>query len=226
MNGERRFLAREYGDGDEVMALVVGLTGEVDQLDHAAAYLAATGRGAVVYQYPSGVLLDGDPTQLPQLVDTLSEDFAQRSSGHRVRLGGVSLGGAIAAGMQNNIHSQDFEPGMFAATGINLGELVKSQPWFRMLIAATPRQDIRSAFRHHSLDELNEVWHSINTPPTTPFTIALGGLDRVVPYRKLRRKVAHWQASNSGINALHLPRLTHGGTIRWFNENCARLLER
>jgi hypothetical protein len=225
MSAEHAFRAKEYGDGEEIVALVTGFAGNVNQLDQAARDLARTGRGAVVYAYHTGVLLEGDPTQLPTLIDEISDDFAERATSRAyLRFCGVSLGGPIAAGMQKKFAEQNPRPGLYAATGTNLAELVTRHSWFRLLIAATHRKDLHRLYKGYTLDELNAAWSDVHTPPATPFSIVLGGLDRVVHYRKTSSKIASWQATNPGIQSLHLPRLGHNGTIRWFNNNCTELI--
>jgi hypothetical protein len=226
MSAGAAFRATEYGSGNaEAVALVAGFAGETLQLDVAARSLAAIGRDTVLYTYHPDVLLAGDPDQLPQLAASLGEDFQARTADHiRRRFGGVSLGGAIASNMQKECPNP--EPGVYAATGTDAADLVMRDALFRAIVLVTHRTDVRKAFtsKGHTIDDLREAWSEIHTPPATAFSLALGGLDRIVKYRHMRAKVAAWQEGNPSIRTHVLPRLGHNATIRWFNNNCASLI--
>jgi hypothetical protein len=220
--------AAEYGSGNgsEAVALVAGFDGKTDTLDHAARDLTAAGCDVVVYQYAPEVLLDGQPEHLPNLIRTLSTDFQQRTADYpRRRYGGVSLGGAIAASMQKN---EAFpEPGLYAATGIDAAALVMNNRLFRAMVRAIHRINIRRAFEAngHTLPGLQELWQDVHTPPTTAFTLALGGLDRIVRPREIIPIVTTWRKNNDGVRIISNPWLGHNGTIKWFNSNIRSMLE-
>lgn len=209
------------------MALVTGFAGNVMQLDQAARDLAGMGRDVVVYDYPPDVLLSGDGEQLPRLIDDLSEDFQERAAGHeKLRLGGVSLGGAVAAGMQKQC--TDPEPGLYAATGTNPAELVLKHELFGAIVRKVHGVDIRRAFstKGYTLDVLQESWRDINRPPDTGFSITLGAMDYIIPYHRIKSRIANWRQTNPEIRTHYLWRQGHGGTIKWFNAHCAELLSR
>jgi hypothetical protein len=229
MKGQDAFRAEEYGSGNglEAVALVTGFGGNTGQLDKAAKDLTYLGRDVVVYDYAPEVLLDGEGERLPQLIDTIYTDFQKRTTTHtKQRFGGVSLGGAIAAGMQKQ--HPDPEPGLFAATGTNAAELIMRNRLFGALVRRHYGVDIRQAYMEHdhTLDSLKELWQGVNSLPDTAFSLTLGGLDYVIPYRRTMTKVANWRARNPDIQTHHLPRRGHTGTIKWFNDHCAALLER
>lgn len=228
MNGEVPYKAYEYGtgDSDEAVALVTGLAGPISDLEQAAVDLVSTGKDVVVYTYHPRILLAGEGSLLPDFIETLHDDFLARATDHpQHRFGGVSLGGAIACGMQKK-HVNP-EHGLYAATGINAADLVMRQQLFRALILATHRIDIRRAFEKngHSLNDLQERWQHIQAPPTTPFTVALGGMDYIVQQRKMVRQLKEWQKTNEHIRVVHKPWLGHNGTIKWFNAHVTELLE-
>ena len=228
MNGEVPYKAHEYGNGDgkEAIALVAGFAGPVGDLEQAAVDLARSGRDTIVYTYDKRILLAGESHLLPDFIETLHQDFNARTTEYaHHRYGGVSLGGAIAAGMQKK--DSDPEHGLYAATGINAAELVLRHQLFRALIMAVHRIDIRKTFEKngHTLDDLKETWHHIHTAPTTPFSIALGGLDYIVQRRKMARQLDDWHKTNSGIHVIHKPWLGHNGTIKWFNAHATELID-
>lgn len=228
MSGEVPYKAHEYGDGnsDEIVALVAGFNGPVDNLEKAATDLVQSGRDAIVYTYHPRILLAGHGHLLPEFIDTLHEDFITRTSEYsRRRYGGVSLGGAIAVGMQKK--DTDPEHGLYAATGINAAELIMKQCVFRALILATHRIDVQRAFERngHTLESLSNQWQYVNVPPVTPFTVVLGGMDYVIQKRKIARELKIWHETNNNITVIHKPLLGHNGTIKWFNNNVMKLIE-
>lgn len=227
MNGEVPYKAHEYGNGSgtEVVALVAGFNGPIKDLEQAAIDLTNTGRDAVVYTYDKRILLAGESHLLPDFIETLHKDFAGRTADYsRHRYGGVSLGGAIATGMQKKDDRP--EHGLYAATGIDAAELVMKHKLFRGLIMATHCIDIRKQFEKngHTLDDLKEQWQHIQVPPSTSFTVALGGLDYIVQQRKMVRHLKEWGKTNNTIKVIHKPWLGHNGTIKWFNTHITELL--
>lgn len=231
MNGEVPYRAVEYGDGNsnEAVALVAGLDGNSKDLEQAACDLADTGRDAVVYTHHPRILLAGEAQLLPKFIDTLSADFIERTADHeRHRFGGVSLGGAIAAGMQRNYEAyENPERGLYGATGIDAAELVMKNCLFRAVVMATHRFDVRQKYKDngYTLADLKAEWQDIQTPPTTAFSLALGGLDYIVQQRKIMSKMAVWQQQNADIKIIRKPWLGHTGTIKWFNGNISSMLE-
>jgi hypothetical protein len=227
MTREVPFTAVEYGDGGkEVVALVTGFAGKVRDVEQAATDLVRTGRDAVVYTYHPRILLDGDPKLLPQMIETLGRDFVQRTPDHlRRRFGGVSLGGAIAAGMQKDYATP--ERGLLAATGVDAAHLVMENPAFGSMVLAVHHINIRRAYLRngYSLADLREEWHNVQVPPRTPFTIAVGGLDYIVQQREIMPKLTAWKKENPGIHIIRKPWLGHNGTIKWFNRNIMSMLE-
>lgn len=228
MNMEVPFTAVEYGDGDneEVVALVTGFAGKVGDVEQAATDLVATGRDAVVYTYHPRILLAGDPELLPDFIDTLSTDFLNRTPEHvRRRFGGVSLGGAIAAGMQKEYATP--ERGLLAATGVDAAHLVMENPAFGLMVRAVHHINIRRVYERngYTLSDLRERWHDVQVPPQTPFTIAVGGLDYIVQQREIMPKLQAWKRENSDIRIIRKPWLGHNGTIKWFNRNIGSMLE-
>ncbi|USN96156.1 MAG: hypothetical protein H6797_03700 [Candidatus Nomurabacteria bacterium] len=228
MNGEVPYQAHEYGNGDneEVVALVAGFNGPLTDLEQAAIDIVHTGRDAVVYTYDKRILLAGQSNLLPEFIETLHEDFTTRTAEYsRHRYGGVSLGGAIAIGMQKK--DEHPEHGLYAATGINAAELVMRHHLFRALIMATHCIDIRKMFEKngHTLGDLKERWQHIQMPPETSFTVVLGGMDYIVQQRKMIRELKSWQEKNDKVRIIRKPWLGHNGTIKWFNNNAATLLE-
>lgn len=221
------FEAHEYGSGNaEAVALVTGFDGKVGHLEQAARDLVVSGRDVVVYTYGTEVLLGGDGTHLPSLIQTIGTDFQSRTQFHtRRRFGGVSLGGPIAAGMQKACPNP--EPGLYAATGIDAADLVMNHRLFRALVRRFHDTDTRQVFsdNEHTVDTLRELWRDIQIPPSTPFTLVLGGLDPIVRFGAMRPKVTAWKAGNPNIRMISRPLLTHTGTRKWFNDNCARLLQ-
>ncbi len=217
----------EYGDGnsDEIVALVTGFGSKPGEFDRAGRSLVATGRDAVVYTYHPGVLLEGDAELLPELISAMSEDFEERAAGypHR-RYGGASLGGAIAANMQKRYDTP--ERGFYAATGGDAAEIIMKNRWFGAIVLAAHRVDIRRAFARHGYthDDLQERWRDIQTPPTTPLTIALGGLDLIMRERKILPKIADWRAAGNDVRIIRKPWGGHNGMIKWFDANIASLL--
>lgn len=228
MNGDVPYKAHEYGNGNsvEAVALVAGFAGPVKDLEQAAIDLASTGRDAVVYTYDKQILLAGESHLLPEFIETLHKDFETRSADHILRrYGGVSLGGAIAAGMQK----EDENPrhGLYAATGINAAELVMQHQLFRAVILAVHKVDIRKAFEKtgHTIHDLREKWQYLHTAPTSGLTIALGGLDYIVQKRKISRELNEWHKTNNNIHVIHKPWLGHTGTIKWYNSHITELLD-
>ncbi len=217
--------AAEYGDGnDQAVALVAGFDGGIDQLDQAARDLASNGHDAVVYAYDKEILLKGDGRLLLDSATALSNDFVRRTSDHASRrFAGVSLGAAIAAGMQKAESTP--APGLYAASGIDAAKLVMRNPMFRAMVRAVHGVDIRRAYERHgyTLADLQEEWQELQAPPITPFAVVLGGLDYIVRNREILPKIKAWQAENN-IRVLHKPWLGHNGTIRWFGANILSVL--
>lgn len=227
MNHEITFGATEYGEGNghESVALVTGLAGSVNDLEQAAMDLSRSGRDSVVYTYPPDILLDGNPHLLPSLINTLSNDFNNRTdSATAKRFGGVSLGGAVAAGMQKLEVAP--ETGLYAASGCNAAELVMKNLAFSAVIKLTHRLDIKKVYTDngHSIESLNEVWSDIHTTPDTPFTLAIGGLDIITRRHKIMKNIREWRKTNDDIKVINLPFRGHNGTISWYNQNITSLL--
>lgn len=222
------FIAHEYGDGDgrEAVALVTGFIGTKVQLEQAATDLANTGRDTVIYTYDKDVLLAGNGALLPALSNTLNDDFARRMPDYdQYRYCGVSLGGAVASTMQKNHPAP--ERGLYAATGIDAADLVLRNPFFRAVILASHRVDIRRIYEKngYTYADLADEWHELQQSPKTPCTIALGGLDYIVHHRRMLRKIEEWRAENRDVRVIRKPWLGHTGTIKWFNQNILSMLE-
>ncbi|MFZ2544560.1 MAG: hypothetical protein WAW80_01145 [Candidatus Saccharimonadales bacterium] len=221
------YTATEYGSGkgDEAIALVAGFAGPISDLEQAAIDLADTGRDAVVYTYDPGILLEGDGELLPNIIPVINDDFLGRTSNHsRHRFSGVSLGGAIAIGMQK-LHPNP-EHGLYAATGIDAASLVMKHRLFGAMIMAVHKVDIVRAFRRngYTLADLKSKWQDVQIPPDTAFTIALGGMDNIIHQRKMARQVSEWHNQNPDIQIVSKRWLGHTGTIKWFNNNITSLL--
>lgn len=217
----------EYGNGesDEAVALVSGFAGKIRDLDQAGRDLANGGRDVLVYEYSPEVLLDGDSNHLPELIDTLNEDFVNRTPEHlRRRFGGVSLGGGVAAGMQKK-HLK-VERGLYAATGVDVAELIMNHCLFNAMVKSVHGVDIRRVYesKGDTLHSLREKWHDLQNPPDTALTLALGGLDYIVRTQKILPKIKQWHAENRDIRVIHRPWSGHSGTIKWFNRNIDSML--
>lgn len=217
-----------YGESDHsIVALVAGFassSGSGKDLDQAAIDLAANGNTVIRYTHPIDILGSGDPYLLNTLIEEISEDFHERSIGFQaVRYCGVSLGGAIAAQMQR--HDDNPERGYYAATGGNLADIATS-PWFNFLVEQNQHVKIAQEFKKHGYDRdgLAAVWSELQTAPETPFTVALGGIDRIVSQRAARANLKRWQAQNNGIEVMTAPFATHIDTIQRFDRTLGRLV--
>lgn len=228
MNGEIPYKAVEYGNGngDEIVALVAGFGSKPGELDQAGRDLADSGRNAVVYTYHPRILLAGDAELLPGFAETLNEDFQARAIDYQLRrYCGASLGGAIAADMQKKDESP--ERGLYAATGADAARLVMRNGMFRAIILATHYVDVRRAYEKngYTLPDLQDRWHDLCTPPATPLTIALGGLDYIVRQREMIPRIAAWRATGHDVRTIYRPRSGHTGTIKWLNEHVMDMLD-
>lgn len=229
------YKAIEYGGGnsDEVVALVAGFAYKNSNLETAGSdleiagrALAARGWDAVVYEYHPCVLTAGDGDLLPELINTLSDDFLARTDGHaKRRFAGVSLGGGIAVNMQKKYDNP--ERGLFAATGVDAAELVMKNRLFQAMVRAIHHIDIVRAYQEngYTLASLRDKWRTVQEPPKTPITMALGGLDYIVNQRKMMRQIAEWRTVNPDIRVIRKPWLDHNRTIRWFSTNITSLVE-
>lgn len=221
------FHALEYGDGTNTksVAIVAGFGGKAVHFEQTAKDLASTGHDVVVYDYDNSILLEGDGKLLPQLIEELSKDFINRTSSHTFRrYAGASLGGGIAWNMQKG--PENVIPGLYAAVGADAAMLVMKNRLFRSVIKFAHKVDILKAFENndYTLPDLQEEWATIQTPPTTPFTVAYGGLDYVVRQSEVMPKVAVWQESNN-IRVIQRPLLGHTGIIKWFQNHSNEMLE-
>lgn len=224
MTSSASFEIHEYGNGstNEIVALVPGLGGSRKDLDVAAQDFAARDKDVVLYEHHPGVLLDGNPYELPHLIDEISDDFVERSLGyHASRVCGVSLGGVITAGVQKNL--QNPERGLMASTGGNLAKIVHDNQWFRALVLAMHHQDIQKAYRDYSTEDLTKIWAELHEAPLTPVTLAIGSLDRIVRKRDVLRNVAAWHEYNANIRLIEIPYGTHKSVIKDFNNKVVNL---
>ncbi len=217
-----------YGESDHsIVALVAGFassSGSGKDLDRAAIDLAANGNTVIRYTHPIDILGSGDPYLLNTLIEEISEDFHERSIGFQaVRYCGVSLGGAVAAQMQR--HDDSSERGYYAATGGNLADIATS-PWFNFLVEQNQHVKIAQEFKKHGYDrdDLASIWSELQTAPATPFTVALGGIDRIVSQRAARANLKRWQAKNNDIEVMTAPFATHIDTIQRFDRTLGRLV--
>lgn len=231
IQGEVPYTAVEYGDGDseEAVALVAGFGGLISDVEQAAKDLAETGRDVVAYAYHPRVLSAGDGELLPQFIETLSTDFRERTPDYyRRRFGGVSLGGAIASGMQKSYEKYNNpERGLYAATGSEADDVVMKNHIFRAIVWASHRIDIRRAYERNGYTpvDLRERWNDIQIPPLTPTTVVLGGLDLIIQQHKVLSRAKEWRAAGRDVRVIRKPWLNHNRTIKWFNDNIISLLD-
>lgn len=226
-NTTELFEAREYPPtGKEMVgsaALVTGFAGKLDDLNQAATDLAATGSHTIVYTHHPRVLLGGNPYALPALIGDVADHFRSHTADDVPRrYGGVSLGGAIASGMQKA--DPEAKPGLYAATGIDLAELVKRRYLFRAMARIVHHTNLSEAFANYSLEDLRAEWEEIQTPPSTPFAITLGTRDLIVRPGAMEQNVTRWQLDNPGIQVKWLPWLGHNATLKWYDGNIRTML--
>lgn len=228
MKSEVPFEAIEYGDGNgrEVVALVAGFGSKPGELDQAGRDLSENGHDTVIYTYHPRILLAGDADLLPELVDTLYDDFLRRTPEYeKRRFGGVSLGGALAINMQKK--HENPEPGIYAATGSDAASLVMQSRFFGAVVLATHKVALSRSFaaNGYTITDLRERWHDFHEPPVSDITIALGGLDIVVKEREVMAKVRKWRAEGHNVRTPYKPWLGHGGMIKWFDNHAIELCD-
>jgi len=220
------FKSLEYGDGEAInaVALVAGFDGKIAHFEQASVDLTAAGHDVVTYEYDNCVFLDGDGELLPNLIADLSEDFLKRTASYDTHgFAGTSLGAGIAWNMQKD--TDDATRGLYAAVGTDVAKLVIQSKLFRSVVRTVHKVDTRKAFerRGYTLQDLQEAWSTIQTPPLTPFAVAYGSLDYIVRQREVAPKVAEWQKSND-IRVINKQFLGHTGIIKWFNNNIPEML--
>jgi len=220
------FRSKEFGEGsNSVVALVAGFDGKIEHFNHAARDLVIAGNDVIAYEYDNDVFLAGDGTLLPSLINDLSRNFSERTSGHTShRFAGASLGGGIGWNMQKNY--QDAQPGAYAAIGANVAHLVIANPIFRGVVRYVHKIDPKKEFELNGYTEadLCEAWEELHVPPTTGFSVALGGLDYVIRRSEVMPKFKEWQ-KETDIRIITKKRLGHTGVIKWFNENTKQMLD-
>jgi len=205
-------------DAHKLAGLVTGFGGRASDLEQAALDFTAYGYDSIIYEVNDPeIFLSGDPQVLLETTARVADDFHKQAIGYdAVRLVGVSLGGAIAANVQKQF--PDAERGFFGATGANAPDIMMSG-WFNNLVYARYHKNIRRAFERNGFDRdtLNDTWSEFQKAPDTPFTLALGGLDRIVRRDHAQKNIDAWRQYNSDIKVIESPTSNHGATIRRFN---------
>ncbi|HVS58529.1 MAG TPA: hypothetical protein VHD60_02190 [Candidatus Saccharimonadales bacterium] len=221
------FSARVYEpqgqDCRESDTLVKGFAGKPEDLHKAATRLATLGHRVLVYTHNPRIILDGDPGALPRLITDVIDHFMENTADDLPRrYGGVSLGGAIASGMQKA--DPEAKPGLYAATGIDLAELVKRRYLFRAMARIVHRASLSEAFANYSLEDLRAEWKEIQIPPSTPFAIALGTRDLIIRPGRIEPTLARWQKDNPDIEVKWLPGRGHNATLKWYDDSIDTML--
>lgn len=217
---ESLFTGHEYGDvqTDKAALLVAGFMSTVpEQLENAATTLVDQGFNVYGYDFSPEVFTEGDPELLPTLIDELTTDFVTKTQSYSaIQPCGVSIGAGIAW------ETQKREPlraaaGVYAAAGADSADGIFSPNPIMF--------GLRRAFTQRGYDhqDLKERWAELHTPPITGFTIALGGLDYIVRYPDITRKIRSWRNEGVPIMTKTVWR-AHTGTIRWYDQHLDQLL--
>ena len=220
-------------DSNGLVAMTTGLGGRREDLEYAAKGFAERGNDVVIYTYSPDVLLAGDLNLLPDLGRRIADDIAERAADYdSIRSVGVSLG-TTAVNYTSTLLNEKFsdpqldspkiERTYLGATGGDAVDIVLHQRWFRSLLLAGYRQDIRKAYRGVSDAEVADAWSDVLAPPTTPVTVAIGGLDRIMRPAQARKTIRSWRQLNSDIKLLYRRFKDHSGTIRQLNHTVVGL---
>jgi hypothetical protein len=216
----------EFGDGSDKLAVVVaGIDGLASQFNQTSKDLVAAGYDVVAYDYDNSVLYEGDPYLLPTLVRSVHEEVAKRvadGSYKAVRPSGVSLGGGIAYNIQKELPEHS-EPGLYVSAGGDAASTVTESVFFRGLARIFQKVDPRAQYRRNgfSTQDVREIWWEINRVPTTPFVMALGGLDFVIKKREILANI-----QREGADAYIIERkLTHPQMINWYKTGIPEMLK-
>lgn len=224
----------EYGDypSNKAALVVAGFNGNVSNVENAALYLERIGYNVFAYDYSSDVFYSGEPEYLTGLVDEITEDFKDRTTGYEViQPTGVSIGAGIAWATQKRAEevgeTQFIKPGIYAAAGANSADGIFSTPFSNPVMYGL-MTNIRKAFINngYSQEDLRNIWKEVHQPPKTGFAIALGGLDYVVKYPSIMKDIRKWQDEDKiPIVTKTIKHLGHTGTIKWFNAHMPSMVE-
>lgn len=182
--GEVAFRCREYAGGNPAAAsIVAGFGGDRIEFEPAALALLSRGYDVYTYDYDSSVLLESDPTLLPQLIREMKSDFEARTFDIPVyRHVGASLGCGIAWNFQKDSRA-DVEPGIYSAGGTDVARLIMRNHVFREIIKLCHKQDIKKVYIKNDFTEadLRAHWAEVHVPPDNGIVLALSDADPIIP---------------------------------------------
>ncbi len=205
-----------------VAAVVYGIDPIPGQLDNAIGTLVNRGYDVATYTYGGGVILDGEAERLPQLIDDIRDDFAEKSETYgQVRTVGASLGSFIAFNIQRRL--EETETGLYAVAGVTLAWNISHHPFYRPTWK-------RYQANGHTPESLAAAWRNVDVvadrPPTasTGLKLLLTRLDQYVPYCRARHNAESWQEQGVPLELIKTWRLGHTAAIAAFDKGFAELL--
>jgi hypothetical protein len=212
-----------YGTGDnpEVTALIAGVGTPPDGFEQSARSLVNNGSDVVAYTYSPGVLFDGEPERLPNLMKDMNRDFDARAQDYtRRRYAGFSLGVAIAGSMQRGSFGE-VVPGLYAGACTDLARLIMRNTVFRAVALAAHKVDIKRRFTNNGYTEedLRSEWAQMQEVPSQGFALVIGGADQVVSKKRMREQIRLWQAEQAPVAIKYLPFKYHDRVNKWFLAN-------
>jgi hypothetical protein len=206
-------------NSDTLITNVAGYTGKIDHFTTAAHALQSQGYDVLMYEYSNDVFDSGDSSALSTLIQDIGQDFMQQSKGYaHVRHTGPSLGGGIAWNLQK-LDSDRLLPGVFVSAGTNAARLIFRNPLFRKS---------RAAFIRNGVNEtaLSEAYAEVLEPPRSPFLLAFGTFDLIIPLREITTKITTFeQRTHTPVKVILRRGAGHTGMIKWYNQHIVELLE-
>lgn len=202
--------------------LIAGYRGKIASYERVIHTLNARGYTVVAYEHPPSILTEGDPGLLLTLVSQLCADFVERAAGFEELIcTGASIGAGLCFGVQRQLPQVRF--GIYAGAGVSPPETIYEAPLFYR---------VRKKFTKAGIDKasLQKAWADVDILPgqnfvQTPFVMALGKKDRIVPYNKALATLRSWQSNGQNIQVITKPTLGHIGIIRWYKNNFSDLLD-
>lgn len=230
---KRDFLVEmEYSDRVRCQGLatvVYGINPIPGQLDNTVKTLLET-NDVAIYNINAGVLLDGEPERLPNLIDAIYVDVADKLSDYRhVRAAGASLGAFVAyhviGKLQKEWEEKPIMPALYAAAGVNL-----AQNLFHHIIYRGARKNYE--YNNFNESKLAEAWKDIDITPENdpgPEFAAVGVITRLDQYSLYHRAVPNllrWQENGARLDLIRTWKFGHTAVIDYFASITPELLER
>lgn len=205
-----------------LVCYVVGYGGHIKQYSKAVKTLNNMGYDVQIYEYVKDVFTSGDPALLSKIIDDITTEINDMSTGcNEVVCAGVSLGSFIAFNVQKRV-TKAFV-GVYADAGISVAHAIFTAKVF---------SSVAETYSKNGYDEesLAHAWHLIDIKPRDPYKLAAnkslviysGGRDNIVRLGDAKANLDAWRAEGTRIKQIVKPLFGHIATGYWFIKNTKR----